>query len=490
MHRKVYIMKKVLFFAMAMLIALPLMAAPQIPVMVIDSGTDFSHPIIAPVADADKAELNGKPGVDDSGSGFADDIYGWNFVKNTGELVELADTPDVYDDLLEFMRCMGIYQEKGKEGMTAEDFNFLVKKYKDQKFMGWVNFIGGWSHGTHVGGIMSENNDKIKMKAITHIPSGQAPEREVQAILNNFNAYLMLDAPSSDEDVSLYTDNKNLQDNPIMPQLIEYFKNMGREQAAQIAEKAKYIGKLKPRVINCSFGTSNGALLKMFEQNMAQWGFENPSAQDIQDMVNIFVSLVQLEKDKVFFKYVPQALIVIAAGNSTEDNDKLVISPNDAPFDNKLVVAATNHDLALAGFSCYGKTKVDIATPGVNIYSSYPNGQMGYMSGTSMAAPLASRYASLVLAANPGLTALELKEILMKTVDKKDFLKGKVVSEGVINVDRAVAAAKNMKKGMSLKEAVETAAEKVPALMLDGPVFRAPQFESDFEKALYNSAVF
>lgn len=482
-------MKKVLFFAVAMMLLTPVMAA-KIPVMVIDSGTDFSHQIIAPVADANKAELNGTVGVDDSGSGFADDVYGWNFVTNTGELVELANTPDQYDDLLEFMRCMGIYQEKGKEGMSTADFNYLVKKYKEAPFMKWVNFIGGWSHGTHVGGIISEKNDKIKMKALTHIPSGEAPERLVKEMLNNFNAYMMLDAPAANEDPSLYTDNKNIQDNPMMPQLIAYFKNMGQEQAAGVATKAKYMGKLKPRVINCSFGTSNQAMLKMFRQNMAQWGFSNPSDKDVQDMVNIFITLVQLEKDKVFFKYVPQALIVIAAGNSTEDNDKLVISPNDSPFDNKLVVAATNHDLSLAKFSCFGKTKVDIATPGVNIYSSYPNGKMGYMSGTSMAAPLAARYASLVLAANPKLSPLELKKVLMDTVDKKSWLKGKVVSEGVINVTRAIAAAKSMKKGMDIDKAIEGAIKSVPSFELDGPVFEGPKFDTELEKAMYNSALF
>lgn len=482
-------MKKVLFFAMAMMVLTPVFAATKIPVMVIDSGTDFSHQIIAPVADADKAELNGTAGKDDSGSGFADDVYGWNFVLNSPKLVDLSNTPGQYDDLLEFMRCMGIYQEKGKEGMTPEDFNFLVTKYRDKDFMAWVNFIGGWSHGTHVGGIMSENNDKIKMKALTHIPSGEAPEKQVQAILNNFNAYILLDAPAAEEDPSLYTDNKNLNDNPMMPQLIAYFKNMGKDQARQIEKKAKYMGRLKPRVINCSFGTSNQALLQMFKQNMAQWGFNNPSEQDVQDMVNIFVELVQLEKDKVFFKYVPQALIVIAAGNSTEDNDKLVISPNDAPFENKLVVAATNHDLKLAKFSCYGKTKVDIATPGVNIYSSYPNGKMGYMSGTSMAAPLAARYASLVLAENPKLTAIELKKILMNTVDKKDFLKGKVVSEGVINVKRAIAAAKSMKEGVSFDKAVEDAMKAVPSFELDGPVFEGPKFESDLEEEIDRKSV-
>ena len=33
-----------------------------------------------------EAELNGTPGVDDDGNGYVDDIYGYNFTKETGEL--------------------------------------------------------------------------------------------------------------------------------------------------------------------------------------------------------------------------------------------------------------------------------------------------------------------------------------------------------------------------------------------------------------------
>ncbi|PKK89132.1 MAG: hypothetical protein CVV64_15600 [Candidatus Wallbacteria bacterium HGW-Wallbacteria-1] len=461
--------------------------AAKIPVLVIDSGTDFSHQVLQPVSDPSKKEAAGQPNIDDDNNGYKDDVYGWNFVENNPTLVDLKNTPKRYDDILRFMELMGLYQEVGKENMPPEKFKELVALYQDKELAPWNGFVGGWAHGTHCGGIMAENNDQIKMKAITHIPSGPAPSaREAQELLSLFNARL------ADLDVSLFGPKyKSIEENPMFPQLKQYFKEMGIKAAQEVEPKAKYIGSLKPRVINCSWGTSNQQLLKVFKQNMTQsWGYKNPTDEDVQKMVNLYVGSVQLRSSMVLFKYVPQALIVIAAGNSTEDNDKLVISPNDTPITNKLVVAATNHDRSIADFSCFGATKVDIAVPGVNIYSTYPNGKMGYMSGTSMAAPLASKYASQVLAVNSKLTPQELKQILMETVDKKDWLKGKVVSEGVINIQRALAAAKSIKDGSSIESAISTARENVPSTELDGPEISAPVFESEFEKELYNSAVF
>ncbi|GGF99292.1 S8 family serine peptidase [Paenibacillus abyssi] len=78
-----------------------------------------------------------------------------------------------------------------------------------------------------------------------------------------------------------------------------------------------------------------------------------------------------------------------------------------------------DHSLTIADFSNIGK--VDIAAPGVNIYSTYleePNviGD-GYavMHGTSQAAPFAAGFAALLKSRNPALTAGEIRQILQDT---------------------------------------------------------------------------
>jgi hypothetical protein len=57
---------------------------------------------------------------------------------------------------------------------------------------------------------------------------------------------------------------------------------------------------------------------------------------------------------------------------------------------------------------------------------------------------------------NPKLDLAGVKKILMETVDKKDFLDGKVVSGGVANEERAVRAAE-LSRGTSVADSVRIA---------------------------------
>jgi thermitase len=56
-----------------------------IKIAVIDTGVDYNHPDLKDQMDVNLAELNGKPGVDDDGNGFVDDIYGYDFANKDGD---------------------------------------------------------------------------------------------------------------------------------------------------------------------------------------------------------------------------------------------------------------------------------------------------------------------------------------------------------------------------------------------------------------------
>lgn len=56
----------------------------EIKIGVIDTGVDYTHPDLKDQMDVNLAELQGKPGVDDDGNGFIDDIYGYNFAGKNG----------------------------------------------------------------------------------------------------------------------------------------------------------------------------------------------------------------------------------------------------------------------------------------------------------------------------------------------------------------------------------------------------------------------
>ena len=59
---------------------------PDVIVAVVDQGVTSDHEDLAANMWVNEAELNGTPGVDDDGNGYVDDVYGYNFTKETGEL--------------------------------------------------------------------------------------------------------------------------------------------------------------------------------------------------------------------------------------------------------------------------------------------------------------------------------------------------------------------------------------------------------------------
>ncbi|MGM0598985.1 MAG: S8 family serine peptidase [Candidatus Rifleibacteriota bacterium] len=468
------------------LCAVPTFASEGVKVLVIDSGSDFTHDSLKPLACPNKLELNGKKGVDDDENGYADDVYGWNFVENHANLVNLGDTPPEYDRVIRCMELLGILQAYGKEGMTAEEFKYLTTNYQDQKFWPWVEFTGGWAHGTHCAGTTMTNNQNVRLNAIKHIPTGSSPKQEIAKALSYVNHKLLHSstrAINPDADAAAKPQMS-------LDALKVAFIDLGKSYIQKIQEKAEYIGSLKPRLINCSFGSPNSALVGMIKKNMVQsWGFEDPTDTQVQEVVNLFVTHAFLPRDKAMFAKAPNALVFVAAGNSSEDLDPFVSSPNDVPIPNKIVIAATDADEKIAPFSCYGKEKVDVAVPGVNIFATYPNQAMGYMSGTSMACPMAVNYAAQVLGVNPELSPVELKEILMGTVDKKGWLADKVKSGGVINANRAVFAGKLVAEGKSVSAAIKEACEKVPDNVKKSLKKSRPDLSDPIVKELYFSVI-
>ena len=69
-----------------------------------------------------------------------------------------------------------------------------------------------------------------------------------------------------------------------------------------------------------------------------------------------------------------------AAGNDSSDNDAVFTYPASYRLPSMIVVAASGQNDALASFSNYGATTVDLAAPGVNIFSTIPVSQPGMTS--------------------------------------------------------------------------------------------------------------
>jgi len=105
-------------------------------------------------------------------------------------------------------------------------------------------------------------------------------------------------------------------------------------------------------------------------------------------------------------------VIVAASGNS---NSSRRLYP--AYYSQVISVAATDQNDQKAWFSSYGSW-VKIAAPGVDIFSTYNNGDYATLSGTSMATPFVSGVAGLVFGQHPDWTNTQVRNKLEASADK------------------------------------------------------------------------
>jgi len=133
-------------------------------------------------------------------------------------------------------------------------------------------------------------------------------------------------------------------------------------------------------------------------------------------------------------------LFVAAAGNDGSNNDANPQYPASYTSEAVVSVAATNRNDALAGFSNYGATSVDLAAPGAGIVSTVPGGGYASYSGTSMATPHVAGAAALALAVDPTLSVADLKTALLGTVDGVSGLAGKILTGGRLNAGSLIAS--------------------------------------------------
>lgn len=89
----------------------------------------------------------------------------------------------------------------------------------------------------------------------------------------------------------------------------------------------------------------------------------------------------------------------------------------------------TNNENLVADFSNYGKRTVDLFAPGVQINSTVPGSKYEPNDGTSMASPVVAGLAALIRSYYPSLTAVQVKDIIMKSVTKVNH-KVKIREEG------------------------------------------------------------
>ena len=136
--------------------------------------------------------------------------------------------------------------------------------------------------------------------------------------------------------------------------------------------------------------------------------------------------------------YENDILFVAAAGNSTVNNDRSPHYPSSYNVPNVVSVAALDRHDSLASFSNWGVKSVAVAAPGVDILSTWLGDAYEEKSGTSMATPVVSGVAALVLSQHPQMSVDDLRKRLLASSDPIVALKGKTVTGGRINAAKAL----------------------------------------------------
>jgi len=109
-----------------------------------------------------------------------------------------------------------------------------------------------------------------------------------------------------------------------------------------------------------------------------------------------------------------------AAGNDSKNIDNDPMYPASYNADNIIAIAASDQDDKLASFSNYGKQTVDVAAPGTNILSTYPEDKYAYLNGTSMATPEVVGSVALLATKYPNSTVAERKKYFAQVTQDKD----------------------------------------------------------------------
>ncbi|MGD6993500.1 S8 family peptidase [Sutcliffiella horikoshii] len=128
-------------------------------------------------------------------------------------------------------------------------------------------------------------------------------------------------------------------------------------------------------------------------------------------------------------------VVVAAAGNSGSFFGLINTIGYPARYDSVIAVGAVDSNNNRASFSSVG-SQLEVMAPGVSINSTLPGNQYGELNGTSMASPHVAGAAALLLAQNPDLTNVEVRERLRSTATNlgSSFNYG----YGVINLEAAL----------------------------------------------------
>lgn len=436
-------------------------------VAVIDSGIDIDHEDLKSVIWTNEDEIPGN-GIDDDKNGYIDDIHGWNFIGGKEGNVD-ADT---YELTREYKRLKAIYEntDAGKVGkkQKADYENWLkikdkfekLKAKNEQQYKLYSTIYRNLSVSIDTMKAVLKT-DKLDAEKLKSVETKEPMLLFAKGFL--LNLYKNMD---EGEDVDEYVaELKDAMDHYGV--IVKYGYNEDYDSRILVGDNIndltqKYYGNNEVKGPDPEHGTHVAGIIGADRKNdlgvkgiadnvkiMVVRAVPNGDERD-KDVANAIIYAVdngaqvinmsfgkslspQKEAVDKAVRYAEQkgVLLIHAAGNESTDIDTETHFPTKIYSDGKeaknwLEVGASawgqNEDF-VGSFSNYGKKSVALFAPGVEIYSTVPGDKYKNLNGTSMASPVVTGVAALLMSYFPELTAVQVKDILMKSSRKFDNLK-------------------------------------------------------------------
>jgi cell wall-associated protease len=433
-------------------------ASPVI-VAIIDAGLDTAHEDLVGHIWTNTAEIPGN-GIDDDHNGYVDDIHGWNFLggKNGKNI-----TIESYESYREYYRLINgphpknyqdsAYQEKVRKNVVKDSLQLAQAVYFLGQLIPQMNAADSIFKLTlHKDSVYARDVAKfqtqdsalalLKKNTLMYFKKyGVMSEMPLGSFIREADSYLQI----SKEKLKYFSGDPNALRREIVGDDYNNIndRNYGNNN---VAAGTPTHGTHVAGIIAASRGNGIGmdgidAQVCIMSLRVVPDGDERDKdvALAIRYAVDNGARVVNMSFGKYISpgkKWVDDAvryaeehdvLLVDAAGNEFQNLDSVTHYPNpEYQFSGRnsccwITVGANAggpDSLVMAMFSNYGKKEVDLFAPGVKVYSTLPGNRYASYSGTSMAAPMVTGIAALLLEYYPKLSARQLKFILTHSVMK------------------------------------------------------------------------
>lgn len=425
-------------------------------VAVLDSGIEIDHPDLAENIWTNPGEIPGN-GIDDDGNGYVDDVHGWNFIGG-------ADGQNVQYDTYEMTRlyAAGNVRFAGVQPDTLspevrEEYElylaateaFHEAREDRTRLLAQIGTIAmALERASNI--LRAElGTDSLTLEAVRAV---QSPRMEV---MQARGLYVDLVEQGATPEVIA-------RDLEVIETMVNYHLNPEYDSRHIVGDDPndlteRYYGNNDVEGPDAEHGTHVAGIIGAIRGNGIGIDGIAPAVQIMsvrtvpdgderdKDVANAIryaadngAHIINMSFGKGFsphkeavdaaVKYADSlgVLLIHAAGNDAEDIDVAANYPtrvydSGGSAQNWISVGAISWQSppdVVANFSNYGRTSVDVFAPGVDILSTIPGGEYDSNSGTSMAAPVVSGVAALLMAYYPDLTAAEIREIILESATR------------------------------------------------------------------------